>query len=118
MNFIALDYLDILLASLAIAVNAGLSIGMRLGLEQRLIIAAVRMVAQLTLVGLVLKVLFSLASPVLTGFAILVMILFAGLRERLEAADVPAPFKGPAIALVTAGLMSMAFVGFAGLFRN
>jgi electron transport complex protein RnfA len=45
------------------------------------------------------------------------MILFAGLRERLEAADVPIPFKGPAIALITAGLMSMAFVGFAGLFR-
>jgi putative ABC transport system permease protein len=86
MNFIALDYLDILLASLAIAVNAGLSIGMRLGLEQRLIIAAVRMVAQLTLVGLVLKVLFSLASPVLTGFAILVMILFAG-REAMARQD-------------------------------
>jgi len=50
------------------------------------------------------------------GFC-LVMILFAGLRERLEAADVPAPFRGPAIALITAGLMSMAFVGFAGLFR-
>ena len=51
------------------------------------------------------------------GFC-LVMILFAGLRERLEAADVPIPFKGPAIALITAGLMSMAFVGFAGLFRT
>ena len=36
----------------------------------------------------------------------------------LDDADVPAPFRGPAIALVTAGLMSMAFVGFAGLFRT
>jgi len=50
------------------------------------------------------------------GFC-LVMILFAGLRERVDAADVPAPFRGTAIALVTAGLMSMAFIGFAGLFR-
>lgn len=50
------------------------------------------------------------------GFC-LVMILFAGLRERVEAADVPAPFRGAAIALVTAGVMSMAFIGFTGLFR-
>lgn len=48
------------------------------------------------------------------GFS-LVLILFAGLRERLAAADVPAPFRGPAIALITAGLMSLAFMGFVGL---
>ncbi|MDJ0927634.1 MAG: electron transport complex subunit RsxA [Gammaproteobacteria bacterium] len=51
------------------------------------------------------------------GFG-LVMLLFAGLRERLEQADVPAPFQGAAIALATAGLMSMAFLGFAGLSRG
>lgn len=51
------------------------------------------------------------------GFC-LVMILFAGIRERLEAADVPTPFRGPAIALVTAGMMSLAFIGFAGLVRG
>ncbi len=48
------------------------------------------------------------------GFS-LVMVLFASVRERLDVSDVPAPFKGSAIALVTAGLMSMAFMGFAGL---
>ena len=48
------------------------------------------------------------------GFA-LVMILFAGLRERIDVSDVPEPFKGAAIALITAGLMSLAFMGFAGL---
>jgi electron transport complex protein RnfA len=48
------------------------------------------------------------------GFS-LVMILFAGLRERLAVADVPAPFRGAAVALVTAGLMSLAFTGFSGL---
>lgn len=50
------------------------------------------------------------------GFS-LVLILFASLRERMEAADVPAPFKGSAIAMITAALMSLAFMGFAGLDR-
>jgi electron transport complex protein RnfA len=46
-----------------------------------------------------------------------VLILFAGIRERMEAADVPGPFKGTAIAMVTAGLMSLAFMGFSGLVK-
>ena len=50
------------------------------------------------------------------GFS-LVMVLFAAMRERLEAADVPAPFRGSAIAMVTAGLMSLAFMGFSGLVK-
>jgi Na+-translocating ferredoxin:NAD+ oxidoreductase subunit A len=50
------------------------------------------------------------------GFS-MVLILFASMRERMEAADVPAPFKGSAIAMVTAALMSLAFMGFAGLDR-
>ena len=50
------------------------------------------------------------------GFT-LVMILFAGIRERLEGADVPGIFKGSAIAMVTAGLMSLSFMGFSGLVR-
>lgn len=50
------------------------------------------------------------------GFS-MVLIIFAGMRERLAAADVPVPFQGAAIGLVTAGLMSMAFMGFAGLVR-
>ena len=48
------------------------------------------------------------------GFT-LVLVLFAAMRERLTVGDVPEPFKGPAIALITAGLMSLAFLGFAGL---
>ena len=50
------------------------------------------------------------------GFT-LVLVLFAGIRERLEGADVPEIFKGSAIAMVTAGLMSLAFMGFSGLIR-
>ncbi|QEK12313.1 electron transport complex subunit RsxA [Crassaminicella thermophila] len=48
------------------------------------------------------------------GFS-LAIILFAGIRERLEIADVPELFKGFPIALITASLMSIAFLGFAGL---
>ncbi|NML25620.1 electron transport complex subunit RsxA [Zoogloea dura] len=58
------------------------------------------------------SLLFGFGSSV--GFS-LVLVLFAGIRERLDGADVPQPFKGTAIAMVTAGLMSLAFMGFAGL---
>ena len=50
------------------------------------------------------------------GFT-LVMILFAGIRERLEGADIPPVFKGSAIAMITAGLMSLSFMGFSGLIK-
>ena len=50
------------------------------------------------------------------GFA-LVLALFAAMRERLEGAAIPAPFRGSAIAMVTAGLLSLAFMGFAGLVK-
>ena len=50
------------------------------------------------------------------GFA-LVLVAFAAIRERLDAADVPVAFRGTAIALITAGIMSMAFMGFAGMAR-
>ena len=45
------------------------------------------------------------------------LVLFASLRERLAAADVPTPFRGISIAMITAGLMSLAFMGFAGLVK-
>ena len=50
------------------------------------------------------------------GFT-MVMVLFAGMRERMEGADIPAIFKGSAIAMVTAGLMSLSFMGFSGLIK-
>ena len=58
------------------------------------------------------SLLFGAGSAV--GFS-LVLVLFAGIRERVEGADVPAPFRGVSIAMITAGLMSLAFLGFAGL---
>ncbi len=48
------------------------------------------------------------------GFS-LVLILFAAMRERINTADVPEPFKGSAIGMITAGLMALAFMGFTGL---
>lgn len=50
------------------------------------------------------------------GFS-LVLVLFAALRERIAVADVPVPFKGASIGLITAGLMSLAFMGFSGLIK-
>lgn len=50
------------------------------------------------------------------GFS-LVLILFAAMRERINVADVPTPFRGSAIGLVTAGLMSLAFMGLSGLVK-
>jgi electron transport complex protein RnfA len=48
------------------------------------------------------------------GFT-LAIVLMAGIREELETADVPEPLKGPAITLITAGLMALAFMGFKGM---
>jgi electron transport complex protein RnfA len=46
-----------------------------------------------------------------------VLVIFAAMRERIAVADVPTPFQGAAIGLITAGLMSMAFMGFTGLVK-
>ena len=50
------------------------------------------------------------------GFG-LVLILFSAMRARLATADVPLDFRGAPIALITAGLMALAFMGFTGLAR-
>ncbi len=57
-------------------------------------------------------VVYSVATAI--GFA-LALVLFAGIRERLEMEDVPGALRGTPIALITAGLLAMAFMGFAGL---
>lgn len=60
------------------------------------------------------SVLFSFSAAV--GFS-LALLIFTGLREKIERADPPRAFKGVAIALVTAGLLSLAFMGFNGLVK-
>jgi len=54
------------------------------------------------------------AVSMATGFA-LAMVVFAGLREHLEFSAIPKAMKGVPISLVTAGLLAMAFMGFAGI---
>ena len=51
------------------------------------------------------------------GFS-LVLVLFAGIRERINVGDVPGIFQGNAIGLITAGLMALAFMGFSGLVKS
>ena len=48
------------------------------------------------------------------GFA-LALLIFAGIRERLDLSDIPRPFQGVPIALTTAGILAMAFLGFSGI---
>jgi len=65
---------------------------------------------------------YSFFSSALYGFGAalgfsLVLVLFSGLRERMAAAPVPAAFKGSPITLITAGMMSLAFLGFSGLVK-
>ena len=57
-------------------------------------------------------IVYALATSVGYGIA---MILFAGLREHLAGSDVPKAFKGLPIALITVGIMAMAFLGFSGI---
>lgn len=86
MTYIALDYLDLVIAASVLVINAALSLAFRLGLARRLAISVVRMVVQLTLVGLVLKALFQMQSPWLTVLAAVVMVGFAG-REAVVRQD-------------------------------
>ncbi len=78
MNTIPLDTWDLALGAILVLLNGALSFVLGLGLERKLLIAGARMAVQLTLVGLVLKTLFALVSPLWTSLAALIMILFAG----------------------------------------
>ena len=57
---------------------------------------------------------YGIGVSTINGFATAVVIM-AGIREKIEYNDIPTPFKGSAIVLVTAGLMSIAFMGFSGV---
>jgi putative ABC transport system permease protein len=91
-TYITLGYGDVALASVFVLINAALSVALELGIHRRMLIAAVRMVVQLSLMGLVLIALFSVVSPLFTGLAALGMALFAG---REIAARQERPLAGP-----------------------
>ena len=63
---------------------------------------------------------YNFIEAITNGFAgavgfTLALIILAGIRERLEYSDVPASFKGIGIAFITAGILSLAFMGFSGI---
>lgn len=64
--------------------------------------------------GFIESALYGFGSAI--GFT-LVLVLFAAMRERLAASDVPEAFQGNAIGMITAGLMALAFMGFTGLIK-
>lgn len=64
--------------------------------------------------GFVETVIFGVGSGI--GFTIAI-VLMAGIREQLDLADVPEPLKGAALALIIAGIMALAFMGFSGMIK-
>ena len=77
MTTIPISALDLVLAALLLVINGWISVRLDLGLERTLAVAALRMVVQLLLVALVLRLLFETVSPVLTALAAAVMVGFA-----------------------------------------
>jgi len=64
--------------------------------------------------SLVMSVVFAFFSAI--GF-VLAIVIFAGIREKLEDADIPGPFKNVPIGLISAAILSLAFMGFSGLVK-
>ena len=77
-SYIALSYWQLAATSVFVFINAALSVAFGLRVHRSFLLAAIRMVVQLSLVGLVLTTLFSIVSPLWTGLAALMMVLFAG----------------------------------------
>ncbi len=90
-GYIVLSYWDVALAALFLVLNAGLSLWLQLGLARQMLVASLRMVVQLLLVGLVLTTVFSLASPWLT---LALAVLMAGLAGREIWARQERPMRG------------------------
>ena len=65
--------------------------------------------------GVGAAVIYALSNAIGYGLA---LTIFAGLREQLELADVPEGMKGVPVAFITAGILALAFMGFAGLFQS
>tara|TARA_Y100001934_G_scaffold273288_1_gene363310 strand:- start:10591 stop:10869 length:279 start_codon:yes stop_codon:yes gene_type:complete len=78
MTYIEIGFNDLVLASALVVLNGVLSVSLCLQLERELLVATLRMIVQLILIGLFLKALFAIVSPLWTGLAALAMIVFAG----------------------------------------
>lgn len=104
-GYVALSYWDVALAALLVLIDAGLALWLRLGLARQIVVAGVRMVVQLLLVGLVLRTVFALASPLVTLALAVLMAAFAAreIRARQER-----PMKGLAGYALGGAAMSLA----------
>lgn len=111
MSYIVLTPVDVALAAVLLALNGALSVWLRLGLARQIAIAAVRMVVQLTLLGLVLRFLFTQVSPLWTLLAAAVMIGFAGYevmaRQERRLAGWWSYGIGTSVMLVAGGLIAV-----------
>ena len=113
MSWTALGWGDVAAAAVLVAVNGAVSLGLGLGLERRLAISALRMVVQLALVGVVLKLVFEAASLPLT---LLIALMMAGVAAYEVRARQTSPLAGPwAVGLgggtlLTIGLATTLFV--------
>ncbi len=77
---------------------------------------AVLGVAQLNITSYPNSFLYSICNGIFSGVGFtLALVLMSGIREKLELAEVPAPLKGMPIAFITASLLALAFLGFAGM---
>ncbi len=86
MSYVSLTPLDLAVAALLILINAGVSLAFQLGLERTLLLNTARMVAQLSLIGLVLKWIFQQTSPIWTLLLAAIMIAAAG-HEAISRQD-------------------------------
>lgn len=112
MSYVALTPLDLALAASLLLINAGLSIAFRLGLERTIAIAAIRMVAQLALAGIVLKWVFAQASPWWTVLLGAVMIAIAGheiVARQQRRIEGPWPYLLGSGTLLTVGVAGTLF---------
>lgn len=112
MNYIALTTSDLALAALILLINGGISVAFQLGLERTIAVSALRMVVQLTLIGLVLKFIFAATSPLWTAAFALVMLVAGGYevwsRQDRHIAGWPALAMGSTIPFA-AGLVIAVF---------
>lgn len=110
-SYIAIDYVDLLLAAVLVVINGGLSLALGLGIARQLAISTARMIVQLALVGLVLTTLFSHVSPLWTSLAALAMVLFAGreimARQERRLAGLWSYGLGTGCMLVAASLVTV-----------
>ena len=110
--YVPLSYLDVALAAVFLLLNGLLSLRFHLGLERRLAVSAARMVVQLLLIGMLLRTIFEISSPWLTGLVAAAMVGFAGHEVRARQSRRLAGAWGYGIgtgAMMTAGVIVTVF---------